>query len=157
VRKRTIGADSVDGPAADVDWLDLEQIAQVELTSEDPDHPIEAALGSRSGPGWRAADPGPQVIRLIFDRPQHLRRIHLVFQEDVQRRTQEFVLGWSSDGGKSYREVLRQQYTFSPPNTTREVEDYQVNLADVTVLALEIIPGMGDASARASLASLRLA
>jgi hypothetical protein len=156
MRKRSISTHTGDGPAAAIDWLDLGQIAQVELTSEDPAHPIEAALGSGAGSGWRAAGPGPQVIRLFFDRPQQLRRIHLVFQEDVQPRTQEFVLRWSPDGGRSYREVLRQQYTFSPPGATREVEEYQVDLADVTVLALEIAPDVSGGSARASLATLRL-
>lgn len=156
MRKRMIGAHVADNPAA-VSWLDLEQIAQVELTSEDPDHPIEAALGGRAGSGWRAAGPGPQVIRLFFDRPQQLRRIQLVFQEDVQPRTQELVLRWSQDGGQSYREILRQQYTFSPPGTTREVEEYQVDLANVTALTLEIAPDVSGGPARASLGTLRLA
>ena len=40
-----------------------------------------------------------------------------VFQEDEQERTQEFVLRWSPDGGQSYREIVRQQYNFSPPQS----------------------------------------
>ena len=82
--------------------------------------------------GWRAAEPGPQTIRLVFDQPQRLRRISLVFEERETARTQEFVLRWSSDDGNSFREIVRQQWNFSPPETIREVEEYQVELSNVT-------------------------
>ncbi len=83
-------------------WLDLERTAVVEVTSEDKDHPIESALVSLDAAGWRAAAPGPQTIRLIFDQPQTLKHISLVFEENKIPRTQEFVLRWSSDGGSSF-------------------------------------------------------
>jgi hypothetical protein len=156
MRKRIIGAESVSSPSTPGDWLDLEQIAQIELTSEEPGAPIEAALRPQPGVGWRAATPGPQTIRLIFDRPQSLRRVHLVFQEDQQQRTQEFALRWSPDGGRSFQDVLRQQFTFSPPSTTREVEDYHVSLDAVTVLLLQIVPNIGGGPTHASLVTLRL-
>lgn len=156
MRKRISETERVTGPAAG-SWLDLEPIAQVELTSEEPGFPVEAALQPGASAGWRAAAPGPQTIRLIFDRPQPLRRIQLVVQEDAQPRTQELVLRWSPDGGQSFQDVLRQQYTFSPPGTTREVEDYQVALPNVTVLLLQIVPDISGGSAHASLAALRLA
>ncbi len=136
-------------------WLDLEQLARVEITSEAADHPIEAALGE--GPGWRADQPGEQTVRLLFDTPLRLRRIHLLYEEKAQERTQEFVLRWSGDGGRSYREILRQQYHFSPPDTAREVEDYGVDLNAVTALELSIVPSISGGNARASLAQLRLA
>jgi hypothetical protein len=157
MRKRIINTDGLDGSTTVAGWLDLEQIAQVELTSEDPAHPIEAALRSEHGVGWRAEDSGPQRIRLAFDQPQLLRRIKLIFHEGEQMRTQEFVLRWSADGGHSYQEVLRQQFTFSPISTTQEIEDYQVNLQGVTVLELQIIPDIAGGSARASLMALHLA
>lgn len=157
MRKRMIEPQRADGLADGGHWLDLEQIAEVELSSEDVIHPIEAALRQEPGDGWRAAAPGAQLIRLIFDQPQPLRRIKLVFQEDAQPRTQEFVLRWSPDGGHSYHDVLRQQYTFSPPETNREVEEYEVNLDAVTALELQIIPDISGGSARAGLAALRLA
>jgi hypothetical protein len=72
-------------------------------------------------------------------------------------RTQEFVLRWLSDGGHSFREIVRQQWNFSPPETTREIEDYQVELSDVTVIELVIVPDNRRGGARASLRSLRLA
>ena len=60
------------------------------------------------------------------------------------------MLRWSGDGGRSYREILRQQYSFSPTGATREVEDYAVNLQGVTVLELRILPDISRGNARAS-------
>ena len=137
-------------------WLDVERAAVVEVTSEDKDFPVELAFGSEDATGWRAAAPGIQTIRLIFDQPQRLRRISLVFEENETGRTQEFVLRWSSDGGSSLKEIIRQQWTFSPPESIREVEEYQVQLANVTVLELVIKPNIGGGVARASLKNLRL-
>jgi hypothetical protein len=71
-------------------------------------------------------------------------------------RTQEFVLRWSPDGGRSFREIVRQQWNFSPPNSIREREEYQVHLSGVTVLELVIVPDISGGLARASLKSLRL-
>jgi hypothetical protein len=81
----------------------------------------------------------------------------LVFEESENTRTQEFVLRWSPDTGHSFREVVRQQWNFSPPGSTRETEDYAVELSDVTVLELIIVPDQNGGAVRASLASLRLA
>jgi len=137
-------------------WLDVDRAAVVEVTSEDKDFPVEAAFVSGDARGWRAAAPGSQKIRLIFDQPQTLRRISLVFEENEIARTQEFVLLWSPDGGKSLKGIVRQQYNFSPPGTTREVEEYQVELSNVTVLELIIKPNIGGGPAVASLKNLRL-
>src|SRR5512147_1055423 len=115
MRKRVIGHGPREVSSVEPVWLDLERLAQIEITSEDVDHPIESALIPGTGLGWRAAQPGEQTIRLLFEKPLRLKRLHLVFQEDEQGRTQEFVLRWSPDGGQSYREIVRQQYNFSPP------------------------------------------
>ncbi|HET8670854.1 MAG TPA: hypothetical protein VFM05_09595 [Candidatus Saccharimonadales bacterium] len=138
-------------------WLDAEALAQVEVTSEDPAYPIESGLLPRSGPGWRAAQPGPQIVRLVFDSPQLIKRLHLEFDETELNRTQQFVLRWSSDRGNSYQEIVRQQYNFNPSGATRECEDYSVNLVDVTTLELAIIPDISGGPARASLSQLRFA
>ena len=95
MRKCIIGPGPGEVSAAESGWLDLERLAQVEITSEDVDHPIDSALIPGMGSGWRAAQPGEQTIRLRFDEPLRLKRIHVVFQEDEQGRTQEFVLRWS--------------------------------------------------------------
>jgi hypothetical protein len=157
MRKRVIGQGPREVSAADLGWLDLERLAQVEITSEDIDSPIESALIPGTRPGWRAAQPGEQTIRLLFNEPLRLKRIHLLFQEDEQERTQEFVIRWSPDGGQSYREIVRQQYNFSPPEAAREVEDYDVDLEGVTALELRIVPDISGGSTRASLAQLRVA
>ena len=128
----------------------------VEVTSEEKEYPVESALILGETQGWRAADSGSQTIRLIFDEPQRLTRISLVFEETVTERTQEFVLRWSGDGGRSFREIVRQQWNFSPPKTVREIEEYQVELSDVTVLELVIVPDISRGTARASLKSLRV-
>ena len=128
MRKRLIGPGPGEGAAAEPEWLNLEHLTQVEITSEDAGYPIESALLPNTGMGWRAAQSGEQTIRLLFNEPLRLKRIYLVFQEDQKERTQEFVLRWSPDGGQSYRDIVRQQYNFSPPAAVSEVEDYDVDL-----------------------------
>jgi hypothetical protein len=157
MRKRIIGNETRTASSADLGWLDLERLAQVEVTSEDPAYSIESALIPGDGAGWRAAEPGAQTIRLLFDKPQRLRQILVAFQEQERPRTQEFLLRWSPDGGVSYREITRQQYNFSPPNTTREREEYVVDLDGVTLLEMLLIPDISGGDTVASLAQLRLA
>jgi hypothetical protein len=156
MRKRLITPIPQAGTLRDEGWLDLDRLAVVEVTSEDKDYPMESALVVDETPGWCASDSGTQTIRLIFDQPQRLTRIALVFEESETSRTQEFVLRWSGDAGRSFREIVRQQWNFDPPNTIREVEEFQVVLSDVAVLELIIVPDISRGSARASLKSLRL-
>jgi hypothetical protein len=138
-------------------WLNLESTASVEVTSEDNTFPIESALLRQEKGGWRAAEPGVQMIRLIFDEPQRLERISIVFEETETERTQEFTLRWSPDRGSSFREIVRQQWNFTSPDATRETEEYNVDLPNVTLLDLIIDPDKGNRKAQASLSSLRLA
>jgi hypothetical protein len=156
MRKRIIHQDTQRVSSSNQQWLNVEHLAQVEVSSEDTSHPIESALIPSAGPGWRAAQPGQQTIRLLFDQPQNVRHMRLLFQENERERTQQFVLRWSSDGGQSYREIVRQQYNFSPPRTTDECEDYDVELAGVTALELIIVPDISGVPVCASLAQLRL-
>ena len=132
------------------DWLDVPRLATVEVSSEDPDQPIEQALVPGNEAGWRAAVPGPQTIRMVFDEPQRIRRIRLVFAAGEQR-TQEFLLGWSGGRAPSLHEIVRQQWNFSPEGATREVEDYLVDLNGVTALELRIRPDISGGNAVASL------
>src|SRR5262249_3362766 len=130
--------------------------ASVEITSEDAAHPIEFALLPGSESGWRAGQPGEQTIRIVFDDPLPIKHIRLLFEESEVERTQEFVLRWSPDGGKSFREIVRQQWNFSPPDAIRELEHYRVDLSGVTVLELSIVPDKSGGAAHASVAQLRL-
>jgi hypothetical protein len=141
---------------AQLNWLDLENLARLELTSEDEAYPIESALTLNIGKGWRAAESGKQIIRIVFHEPQKLTRIQLTFREEVRARTQEFQLRWLAAGDLSYREIVRQQYNFSPPETKEEQEDYWVDLDEVTGLELHITPDINQPDAFASLAQIRL-
>ena len=157
MRKRLI-SDSFSGCGQPTtSWIDLESVATAEVTSEESAHGIECALTLASNDGWRASDPGDQLIRLVFDQPQDISRIHVVFHERRVPRTQEITLRWSPDHGKTFREIVRQQYTFSPAGATSEVEDYVVQLEAVTVLEMRIRPDITGTSAYASLESLRIA
>jgi hypothetical protein len=141
------------------EWLDLDSIAHVQLTSEGPAFPIENAFGTspeRNELGWRAASPGPQTITLSFDAPQHIRRIFLHFIERGTERVQEFVLRYSSEI-QTDREIVHQQWTFSPTGSTQEIEDYAVDLVSVTKLQLVIDPDRGHGHRLAALNALRLA
>jgi len=157
VRKSQIKRLSVDAPLRDQAWIDLDRIASVEVSSEDADHPIESAILLEGRGGWRAADSGTETVRLIFDEPQNLRRILLVFEDTVNIRTQEFVVRWSPDIKGSFREIVRQQWNFSPPDSVRETEDYAVDLSAVKVLELEVVPDKSGGEVRASLTTLRVA
>jgi hypothetical protein len=157
MRKRIIATVPKETASLDQEWLDVERLAEVEITSEDPAHPIEAALLPSGDSGWRAAQPGTQTIRLVFGDPQRLRRIRIGFVETRAERTQEYVLRWSADGGHSFREIVRQQWNFSPQGATSETEEHLVDLPAVTVLELSIIPDRSGEMAFASLAQLRLA
>jgi hypothetical protein len=157
MRKRYINQEPQKASIEDRDWFDLEPLVQVELTSEDAGYPVEAALTMQAGAGWRAQQSGKQTIRLLFDEPHAIRRVHLEFEENDCVRTQEFVLRWSPDGGVSWQEIVRQQYNFSPPDSSREVEDYTVDIDGLTLLELTIIPDISGGMAHASLARLRLA
>jgi hypothetical protein len=141
------------------EWFDLDKIAQVEISSEDAAFPIENALGTTVTTGWRAAATGPQVIRLRFDEPQSIRRIQLHFVDKAAERSQEFALVAGS--GSEMREVVRQQWSFSPGGSTEEIEDFTVDLNGVTTLELRIDPDRShdpkQSKNYASLQSLQLA
>jgi hypothetical protein len=156
VRKSLIAPISQTDPVSDQVWLDMDRIASVEVTSEQPGYPIESALRGESR-GWRAANPGAQLVRMIFDRPQTLRRIWLVFEDSENARTQEFVLRWSRGQESSFREIVRQPWNFSPGGSVRENEDYTVHLSEVGILELIIVPDKSGSDVRASLRSFRVA
>jgi hypothetical protein len=156
MRKRLIPPKAGDTSLRQPNWLGLETAAEAEVTSEDPAFPIESALGIAPGPGWRASTPGTQTIRLLFDHPLMVRRIHLEFREEQRERAQEFLLRWSPDGGQTWREIVRQQYNFSS-GATRETEDYRVQLDHATAFEIQIIPDLTRREALASLHRLQIA
>jgi hypothetical protein len=78
-----------------------------------------------------------------------------VFEEHSHARTQEFVLRAATSEGD--REIVRQQFTFSPPGTMVEREEYVTNLDGVTRLDLAIVPAIDGGSAVATLREWRIA
>ena len=156
MRKTRLSAigDSIVTPG--YDWLDLEQAARVEVSSEAEGYPVEGALLKDMQGGWRASEPGIQTIRLPFDHPQTIRAIRLVFKEKEFARTQEFVLRWLPKGTGAWKDVVRQQWNFSPPITENECEEYNVDLPSATGLELSLRPDINGGETRASLESLQL-
>jgi hypothetical protein len=154
MRKKVTNPDAQSPQRGQGVWLDLEKIASVEVTSEDPNFPIDSALESGGGSGWRAAEKGRQTVRLLFDKPITLHRIRLEFVETELERTQEFTLRWCDGNAAPFREIVRQQWNFSPQGSTSEIEDYQIRLENVSILELILKPGN---DSFASLAKCRVA
>ena len=97
-------------------WIDLNHFARVELSSnENPVQLKATALAKNPGRTWRPKEPGPQTIRLVFEVPQSITKVRLVFIEEQLERTQEFVLRWRGQAGKEYQEIVRQQYVLHAP------------------------------------------
>src|SRR4051794_8742498 len=129
LRKQIIGAPAP-SPAPTPGDIDMAAVATVLVTSEAPDHPVDHAFDGNGGPGgsrWVAGEPGEQTLILAFDAPQAIRRVALEVEESGVARTQELQLALSTDGGRTYREVLRQEYTFSPSRSTFEREGWAVD------------------------------
>jgi len=137
-------------------WFDLERIAHVELSSEDPNYPFENALEADGMEPWKAEMPGLQHIKLSFDPPQSMKRIHLDFPEKEVERHQEIVLFACAGSDNHRKELVRQQWTFSPNGSTSETEDYYFDLKDVKSIELQIDPGRHDQQVIATLQSIRI-
>jgi hypothetical protein len=158
MRKLVTSQTSAPDSAFRSEWLDVTGISRIEVSSEDYSHPVEAALIlGASEQGWRAAQPGEQTLRLVFDEPISVRRALLQFDEHLRMRTQEFTLNWLPDQDCHWREIVRQQYRFSPPETVRELEDYHFELQALRAIELRIVPDISDGETRASLTAWRLA
>jgi hypothetical protein len=159
MRKSIVSPSAVANVPINELWRDLERIARVEISSEDDFFPIEQALGKKETEGWRAATTGPQLIRLHFDEPLNIKRLRLHFVDRTAERSQEFAV--LAGTGSELKEVVRQQWTFSPHGSTEEIEDYTVNLSGITTLELQIDPDRSHdpklSREYASLQSLKLA
>jgi hypothetical protein len=157
MRKKVIGQDQQEAQSLEPEWMNLEEIVTVELSSEDTHYPIESALIPGQTSEWRAAEAGKQSLRLLFDQPQQINKICLSFIESNIERTQEFVLRCLLEQETSFQEIVRQQWNFSPDGTNEEREEYKVNLKAVMILELIIVPDISGGDSRASLAQLQLA
>lgn len=148
-----------DLPSAKVEHtggLDVAAIATALCTSESADHPVESMFDGRPDTRWVAAADGEQTLILAFDAAQALRRVALLIEERAERRTQELDLAVSADGGLTWREVVRQEFNFSPDGATVQREDWQLPPGlSTTHLRLRIRPDKSG-SGRATVTSLTL-
>jgi len=71
--------------------------------------------------------------------------------------SQEFTLRWSAEVGGPLIEIVRQQWTFSSQGSASEVEDYQVQLENLTILELTLKPDLTPDYAFATLSRCRVA
>jgi hypothetical protein len=146
-------------PATNATMISVPDVAGVLVSSEDPLHPIDHVFDDRNGPGgtrWIAGELGEQTIIVAFDCPQRLQKVNLEIEEAEMSRTQELSLAVSDDGGHTYREVLRQEYNFSPPDATFERQWWAVPVENITHLRLIIKPDKGSKPSRATVTSLQL-
>jgi hypothetical protein len=154
IPKRPVESASFEGE------IPVAEVATVQVSSEQGNYPIDNVFDSRRGPGgsrWIADEPGEQTLILVFDRPQTIRRVSLEVEELSVSRTQELSASVSSDGGRTYRELVRQEFTFSPPSTSFEREVWSVVAEGVTHLRIDIKPDKGGRVGQATLTSLSLA
>jgi hypothetical protein len=138
---------------------DIAAVATVLVSSEDPRHPIDYAFDGQRGPGasrWIAEQSGEQTLILAFDSPQTIRQILVEVEEPEISRTQEMAVSISRDGGQTYRELIRQEYNFSPPGTTLEHEEWSIKADAISHLQLRIKPDKGGKAGRATLSTLAL-
>jgi hypothetical protein len=158
LRKRQLEADGVTHAGA-ADEIDIASCATIAYSSEDPAHPVEHLLDGRAGPGatrWISARPDvSEQIVVEFDQPQTISRLVYEVEEAVRERTQEVRVEVSEDGGRTYRQVLVQEYTFSPGGATYQREEQRLTLHQVSHLRLTIVPNK-NGSGTATLTSLRL-
>jgi hypothetical protein len=158
LRKRPLEADEAKNARA-ADELDIAGCATIAYSSEDPAHPIEHLLDGRSGQGathWSSARPDTiERIVVEFDQPQAISRLVYEVEEAIRERTQEVRVEVSEDGDRMYRQVLAQEYTFSPRGATYQREEQRFNLRNISHLRLTIVPNK-NGSGTATLTALRL-
>jgi hypothetical protein len=155
--RKHIVMDDPAGVCYPADEIDVSAVATVLVTSEDPEHPVENAFGGSRGRGgdcWIAGEDGEQSLILAFDAPQDIVRVALEVEEREAERRQEVTLSVSRDGGRTYRDLIRQEYNFSPQGSTFEREEWLLKAVDVTHLRLRIKPDIGGKPCRATVTSL---
>lgn len=139
--------------------IDIANSATLVYSSEDPAYPVEHLIDGHCGRGstcWRSARPNEtERIVLEFDRPERISCLVYEVEECLQERTQEVRVEVSTDHGRTHRQVLVQEYVFSPHGATFQHEELRLDLPAVTHLSLTIMPNKGG-SGVASLTSLRL-
>lgn len=135
---------------AEVPWLDLDALAEVTIV-------VGGRRAERRRGSWSAKSPGEQLIDIRFHRPTSVGRLRVVSSEAEQSRTQEMTIWASLHRGEQHREILRQQFNFSPRGATEEVEDYGLQLEGVSAIQLRIVPSIDGRPAVANVREVRVA
>lgn len=131
-------------------WLDLDVLADVTIMAG-------GTRVARSPGSWSRDCPGEQMIVIRFRHPTTVSRLRLVVCEIERSCTQTLAIWASSHRGERHREVLRQQFDFSPSGAREHVEEFAVQLEDVTVLQVRIVPSTDGPRAVARLSELHVA
>jgi hypothetical protein len=157
IRKRLMSEETV--PPESLGEIDIASRATLAYSSEDPDHPLEHLIDRHFGRGatrWASGrQDATERIVLEFDHSQPISRLVYEVEECRRERTQEVRVEISTDQGRTYRQVLVQEYTFSPEGATFQHEELRLDLPAITHLSLTIVPNKGG-SGVATLTSLRL-
>jgi hypothetical protein len=77
-------------------------------------------------------------IVLEFDQPQTISRLVYEVEEATRERTQEVRVEVLEDRARTYRQILVQEYNFSPRGATYQREEQRLDLGRVTHLRLRL-------------------
>jgi len=92
--------------------MDLGRIATVEVTSEDPNFPIESVFGANGGPGWRTFQQGSQQVRLICDQALAVHRQQWNFSpRGFARELEEYEVNF--EGASGLKLVIKPDTTYN--------------------------------------------
>jgi hypothetical protein len=132
-------------------WVDLDGAADVTIVA-----------GGRRTPRsstkvWTTECSGEQTIEIRFHRPTPVRRVRLVSTEYRQSRTQETTVWASLQRGERHREIVRRQFRFSPSGATEDIEEYVVELEQVSAIHVRLVPSVDGQSAVARVSELHVA
>jgi hypothetical protein len=139
--------------------LDLRACAELRISSEHPDHPIEHLFDGSAGEGasrWiagRADKPG--TILLVFDDPTDIAQCAFEAEERELARTQQVIAEYLVATGDTYRQCFIQEFNFSPRGATYQRELIELNLRAVRRLRFTVLADKSGCGT-ASLTALRL-
>ena len=133
-----------------IEWLDLDTVADIIVVAGGRRVP-------RSAPAWTAECSGEQTIEIRFRQPTVVSHLRVTCSESAHSRTQEMTIWASLHRGEQHREILRQQFNFSPDGATQEVEEYALHLEAVSAIQVRIVPSIDGRPAVARVKELRLA
>jgi hypothetical protein len=140
----------MDFDSDDIQWLDPDVVAEVTLV-------CDGRRTARSRGVWSSDSPGEQMIEMRFHEPMSVSLLRIICSEPQQSRTQEMTVWASLHRGEQHREVVRQQFNFSPYGATEEIEQFVVELDDVSAIQLRIVPSIDGRRAVARVDGLWLA